>query len=147
MILKLLKHKAPTMVVFLSISIIISAYMPMTSFAQARVNWLEICQNPLVDALIMDPCYTMTTPDGYTLTPAGQKALGCIGGGTIAALAGVPVDQLVGLGTAVGCGFSSSSSSGGSSNNNILGNIIGGSLSSGSGNNDIIGNIVGVFFR
>ena len=40
----------------------------------------------------MDPCYTMTTPDGYTLTPLGLKTLGCIGGGTIATLR-VPITQ------------------------------------------------------
>ena len=52
-------------------------------FAQQQgVNWLEICKNPLVDAFITEPCENLTSPDGYTLTPLGERVLGCISGGT-----------------------------------------------------------------
>jgi hypothetical protein len=54
------------MFVFLSLSMMILASVPLYSFAQARVNWLETCEHPIGDALIMDPCYTMNSPDGYS---------------------------------------------------------------------------------
>jgi hypothetical protein len=40
-------------------------YPPISS-QQNRINWLELCTNPLVDHVISEPCYTLTTPDGYT---------------------------------------------------------------------------------
>lgn len=33
------------------------------------INWANICTNPLVEPLISEPCETLTSPDGYTLTP------------------------------------------------------------------------------
>jgi hypothetical protein len=36
------------------------------------INWGEVCRNPIVDFVIKEPCYTLTTPDGYTLTPWGN---------------------------------------------------------------------------
>jgi hypothetical protein len=32
-----------------------------------------------VDERIIEPCETLTSPDGYTLTPEGQRVLKCIG--------------------------------------------------------------------
>ena len=39
-----------------------------------RVNWGQLCRNPIVDAAVAEPCETLTTPDGYTSTPEGQKS-------------------------------------------------------------------------
>jgi len=76
---------------------------------QQGVNWLEICKNPLVDAFITEPCETLTSPDGYTLTPLGERVLGCISGGTLAVLIAQP--ELLALRNAVGCGPNSGDSS------------------------------------
>lgn len=80
--------------------------IPSTVLAQQNqellINWLELCENPLVDALISEPCHTLTTPDGFTLTKEGEKVLGCLGGGTLAILAGIP--ELATMGELVGCG-------------------------------------------
>src|SRR6185503_13609269 len=57
---------------------------------QQGVNWLEICRNPIIDAMITEPCETLTSPDGYTLTPQGEHALACIGGGALTLLIGQP---------------------------------------------------------
>jgi hypothetical protein len=45
----------------------------------------EICNHPLVDPYISEPCDTPTTADGYQLSPEGIRVLGCflVGGGTI----------------------------------------------------------------
>ena len=99
--------------------------MPVSSSAQQSINWLEICNNPAVDAMVTEPCSTLATPSG-TLTSEGQRVLGCIGGGALAVATGN--FQLLTLAPAVGCGGSSSSYSGGSGNNDIVGNIIGGLL-------------------
>ncbi len=44
----------------------------------SRINWLDVCKNPSVDAVITEPCPTLTSPDGYTLTPQGQSTFQCI---------------------------------------------------------------------
>jgi hypothetical protein len=84
--------------------------LPISVLAQqvqeAQINWLEICENPLIDAIITEPCHTLTTPDGYFLTEEGDRVLGCLGGGTLAILAGVP--ELAAMGELVGCGKGSS---------------------------------------
>ena len=41
--------------------------VPSGSTGEGRINWLEICRIPVVDALLSEPCETLTTPDGYTL--------------------------------------------------------------------------------
>ncbi len=93
--------------------------------AQSGNNWLEICKNPAVDALVTEPCSTLATPDEY-LTSQGQRVLGCIGGGALAVATGNL--ELLSLAPVVGCGRSSSNSfaSGSSGNSDIIGNIIGG---------------------
>jgi hypothetical protein len=85
-------------------------------------NWLNFCKISIVDSFITEPCNTLTSPDGYTLTTEGQKVLGCIGGGTLAVLTGH--SELVDLKSLVGCGDNSNFF--GSSNNNIdlIGNIM-----------------------
>ena len=40
---------------------------------QNLINWGSICRNPIVDSFITEPCYTLTTPDGYTVTPEGES--------------------------------------------------------------------------
>jgi plastocyanin len=77
----------------------------------AAVNWLDICRIPMVDAVIAEPCETLTSPDGYDLTPDGQRVLKCIAGGGLLLLAdpsGNALREAQSLGPAVGCGASSS---------------------------------------
>jgi hypothetical protein len=61
--------------------------------------------DPLVDYVITEPCSTLTTPDGYSLTPEGQRVLSCL---ALGALVGILdpelLIQLRELGPAVGCG-------------------------------------------
>ncbi len=99
-----------------------------------RINWFEICKNPIVDLAIAEPCHELTTNGGYTLTPKGERVLACIGGGAAAVLAGYP--QLLALKNQVGCGTGSQSSSV-SSFSNSLGNNRG---------SDPIGDIIGSLF-
>jgi len=113
----------PIIVFFVLLITIISVNTPTSAFAQSGINWLEICNNPAVDAMVTEPCSTLATPNGV-LTSEGQRVLGCIGGGALAVATGN--FQLLALAPAVGCGGSSSSISGGSGNNDIVGNIIGG---------------------
>lgn len=122
-----LRYKVPIIVSFLLINTLISAGLPLSASAQSSINWLQICRNPAVDAMVTEPCSTLATPNGQ-LTSEGQRVLGCIGGGALAVATGN--FELLGLAPAVGCGGSSSSS-----------------FASGSGNNDIIGNIIGGLFR
>src|SRR6476660_7051187 len=102
---------------FIAFAITCSFNMFSPIYAQQQpgtgVNWLEICKNPLVDAFITEPCETLVSPDGYTLTPLGERVLGCITGGTLALLVSQP--ELLALRDAVGCGPNSSSSGSSSS--------------------------------
>jgi len=105
--------------------------IPAQAMAQnsPRVNWYEICKNPIVDMAISEPCSTLTTHGGYTLTPEGERVLACLTGGAAAILAGQP--QLLALKNEVGCGTnshgssSSAFSSSSDSENDPLGNLIG----------------------
>lgn len=94
--------------------------MTLPAMAQQRgdINWYKICTNPLVDILISESCSSLTTNGEYELTPAGQHALACIGGGTLATLTGNI--ELLSMGGAVGCGSS------GSSGNDPIGSLISG---------------------
>ena len=56
---------------------------PQPQPQQNRINWLELCLNPLVDYVIIEDCHTLTTPDGYTLTSEGQRVLRCLAGGLL----------------------------------------------------------------
>lgn len=50
----------------------------MAAQQEGRINWGEICRTPQIDALITEPCEYLITPDGYNLTPEGQRILGCV---------------------------------------------------------------------
>jgi hypothetical protein len=97
--------------------------------SSSGINWGKLCRNSIIDAVVVEPCETLTTPDGYTLTPDGQRVVKCIAGGGLLLLADPTGQALAGaqaLGPAVGCGSSSSSSSTPSSNsNNLLTGILG----------------------
>jgi hypothetical protein len=72
---------------------------------QNRINWGAICRNPIVDSFISEPCETLTSPDGYTLTPQGGQVLRCIGVGAAATLLAPEILASVkSLGPSVGCG-------------------------------------------
>jgi hypothetical protein len=87
--------------------------VPVQSMAQSgpRVNWYEIFKKAIVDSLITEPCNTLTTNGGYTLTPEGERVLACLGGGALALAAPELAPALKGLKTVSNCGTSSSSSS------------------------------------
>lgn len=42
--------------------------VPSGSVSVGGINWLDICRIPVVDLLLSEPCETLTTPDGFTLT-------------------------------------------------------------------------------
>jgi hypothetical protein len=102
-----LNHKS-FIILFILFSIISFIYILSPIFAQqqqqqqgAKINWFDICKHPLVDTMITEPCDTLTSPDGHTLTPKGEHILGCIGGDTLAVLTGQK--ELLALKGAVGC--------------------------------------------
>ena len=100
---------------------------------QNRINWGAICRNPIVDSFISEPCGTLTSPDGFTLTPEGERVLRCIGGGAVVTLLAPEVlASIRSLGPAVGCGASPGGQTSGSNpsapDNNALGTILGGLL-------------------
>ena len=79
-------------------------YNGTSSSQQNRINWGEICMNPLVDYVITEPCSTLTTPDGYTLTAEGERVLRCLAGGALVGLlAPELLTQIRQLGPAVNC--------------------------------------------
>ena len=72
---------------------------------QNRINWGAICRNPIVDSFISEPCETLTSSDGFTFTPRGQRVLACLGAGGVATLLAPDVlASIKSLGPAVGCG-------------------------------------------
>jgi hypothetical protein len=90
----------------------VSITVPSGSTGEGRINWLGICRIPVVDALLSEPCETLTTPDGYTLTKEGERVVGCIVGlfgGSAALMIADPsgsalgTAQQLGLSSAVGC--------------------------------------------
>ena len=71
---------------------------------QNRIDWGEICRTPQIDALITEPCEYLITPDGYNLTPEGQRILACTvaeGAGSILFPELSPLIKSMGI--AVGC--------------------------------------------
>ncbi|WP_148687535.1 hypothetical protein [Candidatus Nitrosocosmicus hydrocola] len=78
-----------------------------------------------MDTLVTEPCHTLTTNGGYTLTPEGERVLACLGGGA-AALA---FPELITLKRVSGCGGGSSSSISfysSNQNNDPISNILNG---------------------
>jgi hypothetical protein len=61
--------------------------------------------DPLVDYVITEPCSTLTTSDGYTLTSEGERVLRCLAGGALVGILDpVLLIEIRELGPAVGCG-------------------------------------------
>jgi hypothetical protein len=50
---------------------------------ERSINWGQLCRNPIVDLLITEPCYTLTTRDGYTLTSEGERVIRCLAAGGV----------------------------------------------------------------
>jgi hypothetical protein len=67
---------------------------------------LKICR--AFDLFIVEPCNTLTSHDGYTLTKQGNKVLACFAGGAVGIASGR--FDLLSLGLSIGCGGSSGSS-------------------------------------
>ncbi len=88
------------------------------STESSSINWYKICKNPIVDRLITEPCNTLTTNGGYTLTSEGQRVLACLGEGAVALV----IPQLNTLKGASGCGSGSSSSSSSSYSSSVSNN-------------------------
>lgn len=69
------------------------------------IYWWGVCTNPIVDALITEPCSTLVTPDGYELTSEGQRVLFCVvGGGVLYLVDPAAAETARQLGPLVGCG-------------------------------------------
>lgn len=70
-------------IIFVVFSIVCFFNGSIPAFAQQQqgINWIEICRNPLVKAMISEWCEDLTTPDGYTLAPDGEHVLAGLGGG------------------------------------------------------------------
>ena len=63
------------------------------SFAQLNVgiNWLEICNMSVIDALVSQPCASLTSPDGYTLNSVGINVLGCLSAPALSLVVGAEI--------------------------------------------------------
>jgi hypothetical protein len=94
---------------------------------QNRINWGAICMNPIVDSFISEPCETLTSPDGYTLTAQGGQVLRCIGVGAAATLLAPEILTSVrSLGPAVGCGSNTGGEPNSLGQGNTLDTMLGG---------------------
>jgi hypothetical protein len=97
--------------------LILSAFNLNVNAQRSSINWYELCTNPVVDILISEPCGTLTTDDGYTLTPEGERVLACLGGGALA----LAQPELMALKSLAPCG-SNHSTGDTSSNTDIFSN-------------------------
>lgn len=123
--------------VFLTVVVIIFSvgnFSNMHIFGQSSnsVNWLELCQSPLIDLLIAEPCETLSSHGGYQLTPEGQKVWGCIlvkAGGALLGI-GTTGDLITGLaasvqaGNLMNCDSTASINSPNDKNQDALSNIL-----------------------
>jgi hypothetical protein len=77
----------PAIFSVLAILSLIIALSPLYGQTTSRpFNWLQFCRSPIVDSVVTEPCETLTTPDGYTLTQEGQRVMGCfLGAGLLLA--------------------------------------------------------------
>jgi hypothetical protein len=82
-------HKSFVMA-FAIFSIICFLIVSNPAFAQQQkgINWLKECKDPVVDAMIKEPCEELTTPDGYNLTSLGEHVLACLRGDSLTLLTG-----------------------------------------------------------
>jgi hypothetical protein len=74
---------------------------------QGVINWGEVCRHQLIDPFIREPCHTLTTRDGYTLTPEGIRVIRCIAAGLVLLIydpSGKTLAAARALGPAVNCG-------------------------------------------
>lgn len=69
-----------------------------------RFNWGALCKK--IQGFIIEPCNTLTTPDGYTLTQEGKRVVACFVAGGLAIIYLTPAELLAArqLGPAIGCG-------------------------------------------
>lgn len=94
---------------------------------QNRINWGAICRNPIVDSFISEPCDSLTSPDGFTLTSRGHRVLACLGVGGIATILAPEILASVrSLGPAVGCGSNTGGEPSPLGQGNPLGTMLGG---------------------
>jgi hypothetical protein len=74
---------------------------------QGGINWGAVCRHQLIDPFIKEPCESLTTSDGYTLTSEGQRVIRCIAAGVLLLLydpSGTTLAAARALGPAVNCG-------------------------------------------
>ena len=86
----------------------------MNSYSQLRINWGDICRNPLVDNIISEPCSSLTTNNGYTLTAEGERVVACLAGGGLLMLidpTGQALEYAQSLQSTFGCGGNGGGSS------------------------------------
>lgn len=69
-----------------------------------RINWGAVCKS--FQGFIKEPCNTLTTPDGFTLTKEGERVVACFVGGGLATIFLTPAQLIAAksLAPAVGCG-------------------------------------------
>lgn len=94
---------------FLAYSFIVVLTLSITltpAFAQTRpvINWLQICSHPLIDGLVVEPCESLASPDGYQLTEEGKRVLICLLGGSIAKLFRFSNEEISLFAPVAGCG-------------------------------------------
>ena len=113
---------------------VISTYAAASNSGQ--INWGELCR--MADPLIVEPCNTLTSPDGYTLTEEGNRVfLVCVGLGTATSL----IDQLQILTPLIlkiaKCGGSNAQSDDISNVSNLLANFLGPNYASSSTDSNV----------
>ena len=71
------------------------------------INWSKICSSAFVDNLVVEPCETLTSPNGTELTNSGRKILVCLMLGGLSKSFDISDEQLQLLLPSSGCtGFS-----------------------------------------
>jgi hypothetical protein len=79
-------NKAIIFPVLAILSLIIASSQAYGQTTGPPFNWLQFCRSPAVDLVVSEPCETLTSPDGYTLTQEGQRVMGCfLGAGLLLA--------------------------------------------------------------
>ena len=107
------------MLILIMTAILGLGFFTSTTTAQKQgINWYKLCTNPIVDILITEPCSTLTTNGGYTLTQEGNRVLSCLGGGALA----LTQPELMALKSLAPCGSNYSTGSSYSHTNNFANN-------------------------
>jgi hypothetical protein len=78
--MKCVRAKSELFLIFIGLLILSYSFGNFVSAqpSSSGINWLQICRNPIVDTLVVEPCETLTSPDGYQLTDEGRKVLVCL---------------------------------------------------------------------